>query len=144
MRLGFFRRKRVRMLHPGRAYRKVFAAAAREADGQAIDSLGLSVAVLDTTHAARVVTALGADPRAVQSAAREARIGRDREPGLSLDAKVVVEAVAHQAVLAGTNFEIADLLMALAAANCLARQVLEAHGIDATGLAAQVGGPTPR
>lgn len=143
MRLDFFRRKRVRLLHPRRAYRKVFAAAIQEADAEGIDSLDLLVATLDTTTATRVIKALGADPRAIQSAARGARTDRDPEPGLTPDAKAVVEAVGHRAILAGADSDVADLLVALAAANCLARQVLQAHGIDAARLVAQVGGPTP-
>ena len=143
MRLGFFRRKRDRLLHSRRAHRKIFAAAIQEAGAQGTDSLDLLVATLDTTKAKRVIKALGADSRAIQSAARGARTDRDPEPGLTLDAKAVVEAVAHRAMLAGADSDIADLLVALAAAKCLAREVLQAHGIDAAGLVAQVGGPLP-
>jgi hypothetical protein len=143
LRLGFFRRKRVRMLHSGRAHRKIFAAATLEAGAHGTDSLDLLVATLDTTEAKRVIKALGADPQAIQSAARGARTDREPEPGLSLDAKAVVEAVAQRVLLAGTDSDIADVLVALAAAKCLAREVLGAHGIDAAGLVAQVGGPLP-
>ena len=143
MRLDFFRPKRVRLLHLGRGYSNVFDAAIREAGVGGIDSLDLLVAALDTTKATRVIKALGADSRAIQSAARRARTDRDPEPGLTPDAKAVVEAVAHRAVLAGSDSSIADLLAALAAANCLAQQVLQAHGIDAVRLVIQVEGPTP-
>lgn len=143
MRLDFFRRNRWAFFHPRRDVKKVMAVAALEAGSSGIDSLDLLVATLDTPRAARVVKDLGGDPRVIEIAARGARASRDPRPGLTDDAKAVVEAVGHRAILARADWDVQDLLVALATADCLARQVLNAHRIDAAALAARAGGPAP-
>jgi hypothetical protein len=124
MRPAFFRRGRGTFFHPSPGVNDVMGVATREADAAGTDSLDILVATLATPKAVRVVKDLGGDPRAIQIAAPTARISRDPRPGLTNDAKAVVEAVGHRAILARANPDIQDVLVALAAADCLARQVL--------------------
>jgi hypothetical protein len=143
MRPAFFRRGRGTFFHPGPGVTDVIGAATREAGDAGTDSLDILVAALATPKAVRVVKNLGGDPRAIQIAARTARISRDPTPGLTNDAKAVVEAMGQRAILARANPDIEDVLDALATADCLARRVLNASGITATRLVARVGGPLP-
>ena len=143
MRPAFFRRGRGTFFHPTSGVNDVMGVATREAGAAGIDSLDLLVAALATPKAVRLVEDLGGDPRAIQIAARTARINRDPAPGLTNDAKAVVEAMGQRAILARANPDIQDVLVALAAADCLARRVLNASGITAAALVARVGGPLP-
>lgn len=143
MRLPFFRRGRATFSHPTSRVTDMMGVATREAGAAGIDSLDLLVATLATPTAVRLVKDLGGDPRAIQVAARTARISRDPAPGLTNDAKAVVEAMSQRAILARADPDIEDVLVALAAADCLARRVLNAGGITAATLVARVGGPLP-
>lgn len=131
MRFGFFRRNRATFLKPRRGFQGVMAAATRDAGAGGIDSLDLLQATLDQPEAARLVIGLGADPRALQVATRKARATREAAPGLTDDAKAVIEAVSDRAHLARSDFGVQELLIGLAVADCRARRVLDAHGIDA-------------
>lgn len=142
MRFNLFRRTRVTFLHPRHGFWEVMAAAAQEAGAAGVDSLDVLVATLDVPKIARLLTGLGASPQAIQLAARQARTDRDPRPGLTDDAKAVIEA----AVAPSTHRsdpDIQDLLVGLAVADCQARQVLRTYGIDAERLIGRVGGPNP-
>jgi len=143
MRLLLFRRGRGAFSRPTSRVTDVMGVATREAGAAGIDSLDLLVATLVTPKAVRLVTDVGGDPRAIQVAARSARTSRDPAPGLTNDAKAVIEAMSRRAALARANPDIEDVLVALAAADCLAQGVLKASGITAATLAARVGGPLP-
>jgi hypothetical protein len=109
---------------------EVIAAATQEAGAAGVDSLDVLVATLDIPKIARLVTGLGASPQAIQVAARQARADRDPRPGLTDDAKAVVEAASAPSTHR-SDPDVQDLLVGLAVADCQARQVLRAHGIDA-------------
>lgn len=141
MRLSFFRRNRWTFLRPRRGFREVIAAAGREAGPAGIGSLDLLVATLANAKVARLVRRLDADPGAIQAAARQANMDRDPLPGLSEDAKAVVEAATHRALAARSEPDAQHLLLGCAIADCRAKRVLEAHGIDAGRLSATLGGP---
>ncbi len=143
MRLSFFRRGRGAFFHPTSRVTDMIGMATREAGSAGTDSLDLLVATLATPRAVLLVKDLGGDPRAIQVAARTARISRDPAPGLTNDAKAVIEAMSRRAALARADPGIQDVLVALAAADCLAQRVLNASGITAASLAARVGGPLP-
>ena len=132
MRFDFFRRNRrtVTFLHPRRGFCEVMAAATQEAGAAGVGSLDVLVATLDIPKIARLVTGLGASPQAIQVAARQARTDRDPRPGLTDDAKAVVEAASAPSTHR-SDPDVQDLLVGLAVADCQARQVLRAHGIDA-------------
>lgn len=139
MRFDFFRRNRHTFLHPRHGFWEVVAAAGQEAGPAGVDSLDLLVATLDSPRAARLVTGLGASPQAIQAAARHAHPARDPRPGLTDDAKAVVEAASHRALIARSDPDVQDLLVGLSVADCQARQVLRAQGIDAERLIGRVG-----
>lgn len=99
------------------------------------------MATLDIPKIALLMTGLGASPQAIQVAARETRTDRDPRPGLTEDAKAAVEAASHRALIARSDPDVQDLLVGLAVADCQARQLLRAHGIDAERLIGRVGRP---
>jgi len=123
--------KKWTFLRPKRSIRDVLGAATREAGSAGIDSLDLLVTTLDTSKAARVVKDLGPTPITIQTAARAGRPSRDQGPGLTDDAKRVIDALGQRAIQRRADPDVVDLLVALATADCLARQILHDHGIDA-------------
>lgn len=139
MRFDFFHRRP--FLRPRRGFREIMEAAGQEAGPSGVDSLDLLVAALDIPEVALLMTELGASPPAIQVAARETRTDRDPRPGLTDDAKAAVEAALHRAVIARSDPDVQDLLVGLAVANCQARQLLGAHGINAERLIGRVGRP---
>jgi hypothetical protein len=141
IRFDFFRRSRRTFLRPRRGFWEIMAAAGQEAGAAGVDSLDLLVATLDIPRVARLVTGLGASPQAIQVAARQARTDRDPRPGLTDDAKAVVEAASHRALIARSDPDVQDLLVGLSVADCQARQVLRAQGIEAERLIGRVGSP---
>jgi hypothetical protein len=140
MRFNFFRRNRptVTFLHPRRGFWEVMTAATQEAGAAGVDSLDVLVATLDVPRVARLVTGLGASAQAIQVAARQAHTDRDPRPGLTDDAKAVVEAACSPSTHR-SDPDVQDLLVGLAVADCQARRVLRAHGIDAERLIGRAG-----
>jgi hypothetical protein len=96
------------------------------------------------SRAALTVTAMGGDPRAIQAAAVASRSVRLPGPGLTDDAKRVIEAMSSRSLLNRADAEVDDLLVGLAAADCLARPLLTAQGITAVGLVEKLGGHLPQ
>ncbi len=141
---SLFHRNRWIFLRPRRRFHQVMAAAGREAGGGGIDSLDLLVATIAAPEGAELLTRLNGDPQAIEVAARQARVARNPSPGLTDDAKVVVEAVSHRALLDRAGPDVQALLVGLALADCPARRVLSRHGIDASRLIGLVGGPPRR
>jgi hypothetical protein len=72
------------------------------------------------------------------ASAEEARVTRQPGPGLTDDAKRVVEAVSYQALEARRDPSGLDHLVALAATDIAAQAVLNSMGIDETRLRALV------
>jgi hypothetical protein len=101
-----------------------------------IDSLDLLIVALDTPQAARLIAGIGRNPKAIQTAAEAVRVSREIRPGLTDDAKVVIKAAADRAIKARADWDVDDLLAALAEADCRARRVLAGNGVTAAGLAA--------
>lgn len=103
-------------------------AATSDAESGRIDSLDFLIASITTIEVRSLLARLGASTDAIRIAALRARPRREPGPGLSDDAKVVVETAVSRALEIGTNPDIPDLLVALVVSDCLARPVLAAHG----------------
>ena len=127
---------------PDSGYQEVVAAAGRGHDRGGISSFDLLFATLGAAAAVELVIALGASPGQMQTAARAASPAGPPMPGLTDDAKAVIEAAINQALAAGRGPNVRDLLLALASAECPAREVLAAFGINAERLTGLLGDST--
>lgn len=122
-------------LRPREGFREVMNAAVEEAGDSGTDSLDFLVAVLGVAEAALVISGLGADPKEIQATARLLGADPIPGPGLTDDAKAVVEAAMDRAVPAARAPDVLDILFGLVAADCRARLTLHARGIDERRLA---------
>jgi hypothetical protein len=115
------------------------AAASLEAGPAGIDSLDLLVSALRAHKVARLVVKLGVDPVALSGAARSAGSTRHPSPGLTDDAKAVVEACSRRALETRKRSDVEDLLIGLSIADCAAGVVLREHGISEDRLIGLIG-----
>jgi hypothetical protein len=122
------------------AYDETFAAAIGEAGPAGVDSLHLLTAALDNAKVARLLIDLGGDPSIIRAAAHSAHSNGEGGPGLTDDAKAVVEACSNRALIEGKGPDVDDLLLGMASAQCKARQVLNANGIDENRVRARLTG----
>jgi hypothetical protein len=138
--MKLFRRTRgIYAIQPRRGFGKVMAAASLEAGPAGIDSLDLLVSALRARKVARLVVKLGVDPVALSGAARSAGSARHPSPGLTDDAKAVVEACSHRALETRKPPDVEDLLIGLSIADCAAGVVLREHGISEDRLIGLIG-----
>jgi len=128
----FWRRQGMTFLHSKSDLKSIYRAATERAGSGGTDSLDLLTTALQARTIARLIRRLRVDPEVVAAAANEARVSRQPGSGLTDDAKRVVEAVSHRALERRREPSGPDLLVALAAADTAARQVLNALGIDET------------
>jgi hypothetical protein len=129
MRLPFRRRERIAFYHFDRHLKGVMSVAARDG-GPSWDSLDLLVALAESARGADATRRAGLDPVRLVEAAREAGSPRSADDAPTPDAKAVIEAVAGRSLAARRDAGLDDLLMALATADCRARRVLEARGLN--------------
>ena len=117
-------------LRPLDEFREVMNGAVEAAGGSGTDSLDFFVAVLGVPQAALVISGLGADPIELQSAARLLGAEPVPGPGMTDDAKAVIEPAMDRAMAAGRAPGVLDILFGLVRADCRARLTLNARGID--------------
>ena len=98
-------------------------------------SLDLLVAATAAKPVAEVLRQVGIDPAAVAQRANSSR-GPRTEPGLTADAKRVVEAASQRSLANRRDMTSIDLLVALAETPGPAREVLLGLGLDEQRLAA--------
>ena len=111
-------------------------ASARDRDrADGTGSLDLLVAATAAKPVAKVLRQLGIDPAVVAQRANATR-GPRSEPGLTADAKRVVEAASQRSMAQRRDMTSMDLLIALAATPGPARDVLLSLGLDERRLAA--------
>jgi hypothetical protein len=139
VRFGSWGKDRPTFRHPTRGFQDVMAAAGEEAGSGGIDSLDLLIATVATAGGEQLLTKLGGSADAIRVAALEARSDREPSPGLTNDAKVVIEIAMSRALRISVDPGIPDVLVGLVLADCLARPVLTAHGILADRLLDLVG-----
>jgi hypothetical protein len=126
----FRRRERVGFLRPSGDLNAIYGSATQRAGPYGTDSLDLLAAAAGAGSVGKVVRRLGLDPAQLAEAANEARASRQAGPGLTDDAKRVVEAVAHRSLARGRDASGPDLLLALATVDTAARTVLRRLKID--------------
>ena len=107
------------------------AAARALGNGQGMNSLGLVIAVLDTKRPVALIRGVGAQPEAIRASARASLALAEPALGVSDDAKRVIEAAIHRSMRRPADTDEVDLLVGLASADCLARPILIAHGVEA-------------
>ncbi len=135
----FGRRRSVTFLHSKRDLAAIYGAATQAAGPGGTDSLDLLSAALRASTVAKLVRRLGVDPAKIVTAASQARVSRQPAPGLTDDAKRVIEAVSRRALERRREPSGPDLLLSLAAVDTAARQVLNTVGIDEARVRAMVG-----
>jgi hypothetical protein len=126
----FRRPDRFTFLQSRRDLATIYSRATVRAGPDGTDSLDLLLAALEARQVASAMRRLGVDPAALAAAANEAHENRQPGPGLTGDAKRVVEAVSRRALERGRDPSGLDLLLGLAVADAAARQVLNGFGID--------------
>ncbi len=142
MRLGFHRQRGPAFHRPCPDFQDVVArATAGRGAAEGTDSLDLLVATMEHKKGAALAHKAGLEASTVSRAARDARTGRDPGPGLSADAKTVIEAALERGLAARRDPGVGELLLALATSECRARDVLTAVGISLPRLVTVVGGP---
>jgi Clp amino terminal domain, pathogenicity island component len=134
----FKRRKRVTFLKTNGDLTSIYGTATGRAGPYGTDSLDLLAAAAASGSVAKVVRRFGLDPSLLAGAADEARASRHAGPGLTDDAKRVVEAVAHRSLERRRDPSGPDLLIALASVETAARAVLMNLGVDEPRLRAVV------
>lgn len=134
----FKRRERVRFLQSKNDLKSIFGEATERAGPYGTDSLDFLAAAAAAATVAKVVRRLGVDPVDLGGAADEARAGRQPDPGLTEDAKRVVEAISLRSLERQREPSGPDLLVALASVETAARAVLGNLGIDEARLRAVV------
>ena len=117
--------------HPDRSFQSAITTALQEAGEGGCDSLNVLLAVLDTSVGSHLITTLGVSPAAIRDAAIKSPSAREAGPGLTEDAKAVIEEAVQRALVTGSAPDVAALLVGLTQAPCLARPILEDHGITA-------------
>jgi hypothetical protein len=121
-------------LHPRRDLRAVYGAASARASGAGVDSLDLLDAALASALVATLLREQGIDPSVAKAVAAHARTSREPSPGLTDDARRVIETVSRWAVERRREPGSGDLLLALAAVDTPARVVLRSLGLDAAAI----------
>ena len=124
------RRRADRFLHPDDELRTIYGQATAAAGAGGTDSIDLLTAALAAPSVAELIRRLGADPRAIAVAASTARPARQPDPGLTDDAKRVVETVGQRSLARRRNATAVDLLVALTVVETPVRGVLAAEGLD--------------
>lgn len=123
-------------LHDHPDLKQAVAAAIQYAGPAGVDSFDLLIAAIETQKGSDILARLGVSAAMIRNRAMESRQHRIGRPGLSADAKRVIEAIAARAIQQQRGPDIRDLLIAVASAKCAAREVLEQNGIDEARLAA--------
>jgi len=119
-----------RFLKPDRTLRAVLASASREAGDGGITSLHLLIAALGRPEVRILFTQGGSDAAAVRAATQLAIQREERfAPGLTDDAKRVIDMLAHRSVWARRAPDAADVIWALLDAECEAKTVLTQGGV---------------
>ena len=126
----FGRRERVGFLQAKSDLKSIFGAATERAGPYGTDSLDFLAAACAAGSVAKVIRRLGLDPAELAAAADEARAGRQPAPGLTDDARQVVEAVALRSLERQREPNGPDLLVALASVETAAQAVLRSFGLD--------------
>jgi hypothetical protein len=116
--------------------KQAVAAAFEYAGAAGVDSFDLLIAATETQKGFDTLARLGVTAAMIRNHAIESRRPRIGRPGLSADAKRVIEAVAARAIQQQREPDIRDLLIGIASARCAAREVLTQNGIDEARLAA--------
>jgi hypothetical protein len=139
----FRRDKRYAFFHPDRGLQRAYGTATAMASGrnpdlaQGTDSLDLLVAAIAAKPVGQLLRRLDLDGDAIVQRATAARVPV-AEPGLTPDAKRVVEAVGHRSLDRRRNATPLDLLVALAGVPGPAKAVLIGVGLNEARLAALV------
>lgn len=134
-------RKPVKFFHVDRDLAAVLAAATEQAGPVGIDALDLLTAAIDYGGGiAGLIRRFGSKPTDVKIAADLARAPRQGKPGLSEDAKAVMEAVSQTSLARRQNSSSADLMEALLTVDSPARAVLRTCGIDEAAVGSLRGG----
>jgi hypothetical protein len=137
------RRERFRFFREDRGLQRAYGTAAAMASArnperaQGADSLDLLIAATDARPVAKLLRRLDLDRDATVRRANAARIVID-DPGLTPDARRVIEAVTHRALEQQRNPTPVDLFVALAGTPGPAHEVLLDLGLDEARLAALV------
>lgn len=118
--------------------KSIYGAATERAGPYGIDSLDFLAAACGAGSGAKVIRRLALDPAELARAADEARGRRQPGPGLTDDAKRVVEAVALRSLERLREPSGPDLLVALASVETAAQAVLRSVGLDEARLRAVV------
>jgi hypothetical protein len=93
------------------------------------DSMDLLVAAMESRGGTNAVRQLGFDRDPVLAAARAWDGPRVGSPGLTADAKVVIENVSAQTLSTGAAPGVRELLAALASVDCPASELLASRGM---------------
>jgi hypothetical protein len=117
------------VFHRDRGLKQVVASALSDAAPFGVDSVDLLVAAVDTREGSDLLARLGVNVPTLRDAVRASR-SRPAEPGLSDDAKRVIEAASMWALERERGPDLQDLLIGIAKANCRGRDVLNNCGID--------------
>lgn len=134
----FKKRERMTFLKPKGDLASIFGSATERAGPYGTDSLDLLAAAVASGSVAEVVRRFGLDPSLLAGAADEARASRGTGPGLSDDAKKIVDAIARRSLERGRDPGGPDLLIALASVETAARAVLMNFGVDEARLRAAI------
>ena len=126
----FKRRERVAFLQPKGDLKSIFGSATARAGPHGTDSLDFLAAAVASRGVANVVRRLGLEPTVFADAADRARVSRQADPGLTDDAKRVVEQVGNRSLERGLDPSGPDLLIALASVDTPAQAVLLNLGLD--------------
>jgi len=114
--------------HPD--FRQAVAAALQDAGPAGVDSVDLLLAAAGTLRGGCILARLGVDAARIQEHAPKTRLQRVGKPGMTEDAKKVIEAISLRAICQRRGPDIRDLLVGLANTDCVARDVLKQNGID--------------
>lgn len=125
-----FKRERFGFLQPKSDLTSIYGAATERAGPYGTDSLDFLAAACVAGSVAKVIRRLGLDPADLAGAADAARAGRQPAPGLTDDAKQVVEAVAHRSLERQREPSGPDLLVALASVETSTQAVLRSFGLE--------------
>lgn len=126
----FKRREQVRFFKPKGDLSAIYGAATEGVGPHGVDSLDFLAAAVAAGSVERVLRKLGVDRAALAGAAADARDGRQPGPGLTDDAKRLVEAVAHRSIERRRDPAGPDLLVAMTAVDTPAQAVLLKMGVD--------------
>jgi hypothetical protein len=139
----FSRRPRVGFLHPDRSLNAILGAATAAASARNRDradgtsSLDFLVAATEAKPVAKLLRSLDIDPREAVQRANALRVSTD-EPGLTPDAKLIIEAAMKRALEHRRDAKSVDLFFALATMAGPARDILRDLGLDEHRLTAMI------